>query len=99
MLVPHKPYVDMLPWPLLRDRLLISQRSINEEEFVRDMYEVKIWGSMPWDPTGWELGSEFAQKWWFLLDERIIRTSNFWRCQRGEDMLVLPERATVTGYS
>jgi hypothetical protein len=63
------------------------------------MYEVKIWGSMPWDPTGWELGSEFAQKWWFLLDEGIIRTSNFWRCQRGDDMLVLPERATVTGYS
>jgi hypothetical protein len=64
-LVPHKPYIDMLPWPLLRDRLLASQKSINEEEFCRDMCsaEVKIWGSMPGDPTGWEIGPQFTQKW------------------------------------
>ncbi|KAH8895588.1 NAD(P)-binding protein [Thozetella sp. PMI_491] len=85
-LVPHKPYVDMLPWSLLRDRLLQSLGVINEAEFIRDMLQadLKVWGSTPWDPMAWEVGPSFAARWWFLMDDSIIRTSNFWRAQRGE---------------
>jgi hypothetical protein len=36
-LVPHKPYVDMLPWSSLRDRILNPPMAINEPEFVLDM--------------------------------------------------------------
>lgn len=89
-IVPHKPYVDMLPWSSLRDRMLNSLAAINEIEFVEDMMsgDLKVWGSTPWDPTGWEIGPEFAKKWWFLMDEGILRTTNFWRGQRGEEPLV-----------
>lgn len=94
-LIPHKPYVDMLPWPSLRDRILSSILTINEAEFVRCLYDFKVWGCIPWDPCGWEVGSEFAEKWWFLLDDGILRTTNFWRSQRGEHPLVLaPPRIT-----
>ncbi|KAM3075778.1 hypothetical protein ACMFMG_007904 [Clarireedia jacksonii] len=87
--VPHKPYVDMLPWPSMRDRILNSQSAINELEFVQDMSmgEIKVWGSMPWDPMAWEFNPEFVRKWWFLVDEEILRASNFWRGQRGEAAL------------
>lgn len=90
-LVPHKPYVDMLPWSSLRDRVLNSLKTINEQEFAHDLIsgDVRIWGVTPWDPTGWEVGPDFAKKWWFLMDEVIIRTANFWRAQRGEEALVL----------
>ena len=89
--VPHQPYVDMLPWSSLRDRILNSLTAINESEFVQDMSssDLKVWGSTPWDPTGWEIGPEFAKKWWFLMDDGIMRTTNFWRGQRGEEALVL----------
>ncbi|KAL9616155.1 MAG: hypothetical protein Q9160_008935 [Pyrenula sp. 1 TL-2023] len=90
-IVPHKPYVDMLPWASLRDRILNSPEAINEAEFIKDMAcsDLKVWGSMPWDPMGWEVGPEFARKWWFLMDESIMRTTNFWRGQRGEEALLL----------
>ena len=90
-LVPHKPYVDMLPWSSLRDRVLNSLMVINETEFLLDMSsgDLKVWGSTPWDPMGWEIGPEFARKWWFLMDDGIMHTTNFWRGQRGEEALVL----------
>lgn len=89
--VPHHPYVDMLPWASVRDRMLNSITAINEFEFVMDMgaSDLKVWGSTPWDPLGWEVGPEFARKWWFLMDEGILCASNFWRVQRGEESLVL----------
>ncbi|KAI9154665.1 het protein [Paramyrothecium foliicola] len=52
--IPHRPYVDMLPWASMRDRLLKSLSVINEEEFMLDMRrgDLKVWGSVPWDPMG-----------------------------------------------
>jgi hypothetical protein len=54
-MVPHKPYVDMLPWSLLRDRILNSLTVINEIELLIDMESLKVWGSTPWVPMGWEV--------------------------------------------
>jgi hypothetical protein len=90
-IVPHRPYIDMLPWSSLRDRILNSLMAINELEFILDMAsgDLKVWGSTPWDPTGWEVGPEFARKWWFLMDDGIMHTTNFWRGQRGEETLML----------
>ncbi len=89
--IPHKPYVDMIPWPAMRDRVLSSLAAMNELEFVADMSsnDIKVWGSTPWDPFGWEVGPQFAKKWWFLMDDGILQSSNFWRAQRGEEPLVL----------
>lgn len=77
----------MLPWASVRDKLLRCVNTINEVEFVVDMVssDLRIWGKRPWDPRGWEVGPNFARKWWFLMDDEILETSNFWRSQRGED--------------
>lgn len=92
-LVPHKPYIDMLPWPSVRDRILRSMTAINEAEFIQDMgsEELKVWGRAPWDQMSWEVGPNFAHKWWFLMDEKIISITNFWRSQRGDEPVVLPQ--------
>ncbi|KAG8666700.1 hypothetical protein FPOAC2_11818 [Fusarium poae] len=89
--VPHRPYLDMLPWASLRDKLLKSMSVINEDEFMSDMRSgnLKVWGQLPWDPMGWEVSENFARRWWFLMDGGIVRTSNFWRAQRGEPPLTL----------
>jgi hypothetical protein len=36
-IVPHQPYVDILPWPSLRDRLLVSLNAINAAQFFVDI--------------------------------------------------------------
>lgn len=95
-IVPHTPYVDMLPWSSLRDRTLNSPTAINESEFVLDMAELKVWGSTPWDPMGWEVGPEWAREWWFLMDDGIMHTTNFWRRQRGEEALALTSLQLTT---
>jgi hypothetical protein len=89
--VPHLSYLDMLPWATIRDNILKSITTINQGEFMSDMRigSLRVWGTVPWDPIGWEVGEDFAKKWWFLLDEGIIQTTNFWRSQRGETPLSL----------
>lgn len=93
LLQPHRPYIDMMPWASLRDRILANISVINEMEFINDMLSenLKVWGTMPWDPMSWEFDGEMLRKWWFLMDEDIIRTTNFWRAQTGEQGLILGE--------
>jgi hypothetical protein len=92
--ISHHAYIDMLPFPLLRDRILETLQVINEEELCRDLQndEWKIWGRRPWEPRSWEFSEEFVAKWWFLLDEEMLRGTNFWRGQRMEEPLRLPHR-------
>ena len=42
-------------------------------------------------PVAWEVTQSFATNWAWLLDEQTIRHSNFWRGERGESPLVLPD--------
>ncbi|KAM0325594.1 hypothetical protein ACHAPQ_007994 [Fusarium lateritium] len=54
--VAHPSYLDMLPWASLRDRLIKSLSTINEGELTHDLGigSLKVWGTVPWDPMGWE---------------------------------------------
>ena len=41
--------------------------------------------------VAWEVTQDFATNWAWLLDEQTVRNSNFWRGERGEGPLVLPD--------
>ena len=41
--------------------------------------------------VAWEVTQTFATSWAWLLDEQTVRSSNFWRGERGEGPLVLPD--------
>lgn len=89
---PHFPYVDLIPFPSIRDRILQSQHIINGVEIWGDITrDVKVWGNTPWDDQGWEIGERFAVKWWFLMDDEVLRTTNFWRGTRDERGLSMGE--------
>lgn len=88
-LIPHLPYIDVIPLRSMRDKILSSLAAINELQLCLDLQEgaMMVWGEVAWDPRGWEVSQQFTQRWWFLLDEEMIRTTNFWRRQRGENPL------------
>lgn len=87
-IVPHKPYIDVIPWPELRDKVLASLSMIDEDELLRGLRKSCIWGCAPWEPMSWEIDEGFARKWWFLMDESVLASTNFWRAQRGDMPLV-----------
>ncbi|RSL67064.1 hypothetical protein CEP53_003192 [Fusarium sp. AF-6] len=88
--IPHPPFVDVIPFPGVRDRLLRSLAVINLEKLTIDLAggAFKVWGSVPWDGTSWEVSEEFAKKWWFLIDGELLRATNFWRRQRLESNIL-----------
>jgi len=89
--IPHYPYIDLLPIPALRDKLVAANAIIDVKEMWRDLSagNVRVWGACPWEEFGWEIEERFAVKWWFLMDEKVLRSTNFWRVNRGESCLNL----------
>jgi hypothetical protein len=88
---PHYPYIDLLPFPSLRNNLLQAGNLINPREIWYDLLDgdVKVWGNSPWDEKGWEFGERIITKYWYVMDDEVVRTANFWRMSRGEQMLSL----------
>ncbi|KAI1176043.1 hypothetical protein F4777DRAFT_578465 [Nemania sp. FL0916] len=96
--VQHPPYIDLCPFPSLRDKLILLQGTIDEDELCADIgghnstvehNGLIAWGD-PWDPMAWELSEYAAMKWGPLIgrcDELIIAT-NYWRRRRGETPLL-----------
>ncbi len=87
----------------MRDNLILTQRSYDEDEMCSDMlgslfrgYKgserrgLIVWGD-PWDTSAWEVSDGFARKWSFLLKgcRELVEASNKWREIRGEEMLVV----------
>ncbi|KAH8810662.1 hypothetical protein F5884DRAFT_258369 [Xylogone sp. PMI_703] len=89
--VPHHPYVDLIPIPPLRERLLVASDAVDGREIWNDMYlgDVKVWGSIPWEGDSWEISERFAIKWWFLMSDEVLMGTNFWRRVRGEEQLTM----------
>jgi hypothetical protein len=77
LVIPHHPWVDLLPVAEMRDNLLRrDENSYDAARLCRDMrgfQEVKdgrggvtVWGE-PWDPCGWEITEAFARKWPWVI--------------------------------
>jgi hypothetical protein len=99
LLVAHHPFIDFLPWPGVRERL-ISLMSLPPEarppnaasplalvEFAYDVEDnhegMRIWGEDVYDPAAWEVGQVLFERWWFIFDRDVIENSNRWRRLRG----------------
>ncbi|PWN23564.1 hypothetical protein BCV69DRAFT_3149 [Microstroma glucosiphilum] len=102
--VPHSIFIDVLPWPSVRDRLirLVSAGEVDIHDVKGDLVgkdfgtvgagnTVQIHGDDPLDEESWELSEHFLQKYHVCLQlgPKIIRRTNFWRRMRGEPDVVL----------
>ena len=100
---PHPYWISVIPIPKLRDNLILLAGRYDEHEFCYDLglglYEgfdnmerrgFLVWGQA-WRGHGWEVSEGFVSKWGFLLKgcSELIRSSNSWREQRGEDSLIV----------
>jgi len=91
--VPHHPYIDIVPFSGFRDKMLRVLDIIDEDDVCCMIHtDWGVWGDRPWDKTSWEVGEKFAEKYWFLMDEEMKRTSDFWRGQRGLKPLKIQQK-------
>ncbi|PLB52107.1 hypothetical protein P170DRAFT_401977 [Aspergillus steynii IBT 23096] len=93
--VPHHPWLDFFPFPNMRDRLILAQDVIDEDDLCHDLMAfwdtrntqatLLVWGQ-PWEPRNWEVTEGFARKWgWLLLGSpEALVASDSWRRRRGE---------------
>jgi hypothetical protein len=90
----HDLYLDCLPFPELREKVLVLQAGepqiFDEDEFVRDLdYRdaMQCWGPTPWESRSWEVQVWFLKKWWMITggeQGEMAMTSKWWRMFRGE---------------
>jgi hypothetical protein len=95
--VKYHPWLDLFPFPRMRDNILRGLQSglLDEdrlaEELVCDFLNLTatgnasliIWGDS-WDQNAWEFGPDFFLKWGSLLDgcQDILQATNHWRARR-----------------
>ncbi|KAL2702678.1 hypothetical protein AAEP93_006976 [Penicillium crustosum] len=97
----HHPWIDLIPVLSLREALLMRTNVIDEDELCCDFYGtcgpsqevevgIRVWGEA-WDPFAYELSETIIRKWkWMATDcPDIVKSSNYWRRQRGEKPIVL----------
>lgn len=93
--IPHHPWIDTLPSPVMRDNLLLAGDTYDDTELCADLVgfcgEDKgrtgmiVWGE-PWDISGWEFTESFVKRWGWTIQgcKQLLRSTNYWRQRRGE---------------
>jgi hypothetical protein len=95
----HHPYIDVLPLPDFRERVItllsLPLPCFDEEELCSDLLNDGLicWGSnagagsgAPWDARSWEVAPWFMKKWWMLLGGKMgamYQQTQWWRAIRG----------------
>ncbi|KAM5368096.1 hypothetical protein ACJZ2D_009700 [Fusarium nematophilum] len=103
-MIVHHPWIDLLPFPQLRDNMLMHMEAglVNDDELCEDLLLVDdprsldskpsliVWGASS-DPGAWEANPAFLRKWGFLLRgcPEMMEGTNYWREKRGEKRLVV----------
>lgn len=103
---PHHPVFDILPWPSVRDRLIMvfaqpedirppNARSATAMlDFAYDFEDsaegVRIYGDDPFSSDNWEVGEQLFRNWWWALNSEVIARSNELRRERGARLLATP---------
>lgn len=66
----HVPWIDRFPFAKMRDNFITLVGIIDEEEFLRDLFNIESFRIAPhrpgWDPDAWMISNKFAKKWGYL---------------------------------
>jgi Domain of unknown function (DUF3425) len=103
--IPHHPFIDLLPWPSVRTKLIcvFAQAETFRPPSARDPLAImkmiadmddteegfRITGDDGLDGENWEIGQAFFNHWWWCLSREIVDKSNQMREKRGAARLKL----------
>lgn len=71
MMIVHPRWIDRLPFPKMRDRLIELRGVVDEEEILGDLFTMPSWrieeGGESWEPSAWKMEEGWAAKWGWLM--------------------------------
>ncbi|KAL4872837.1 hypothetical protein BDV12DRAFT_210161 [Aspergillus spectabilis] len=95
----HHAWIDLFPYPVMRDNLLKRGHDWDDEELCTDIMGFRegnatgpnsliVWGE-PGEPGNWEVTEGFLGRWGWVVEgcEEVRRATDFWRVRRGEEPL------------
>ncbi|KAK9325287.1 hypothetical protein V1517DRAFT_314506 [Lipomyces orientalis] len=96
----HHPWLDLFPYPVMRDNILLAGEDYDDTELCIELVEfcnvashgertgLVVWGE-PSDPYSWEVSEGFAKKWGWVIRGcwELFMSTNYWRERRGEKKL------------
>ncbi|KAF2654656.1 hypothetical protein K491DRAFT_758764 [Lophiostoma macrostomum CBS 122681] len=90
----HDLYIDCLPFPDLREKIMalraVTPKVFDEYDFKCDIHfheAFKCWGPTPWEKRSWEVQAWFLKKWWMITGGEygeLGNLSRWWRILRGQ---------------
>ena len=93
--VEHHPWIDIFPFPRMRDNILGAGEEFDDVPLCQALIEIcgpandeagiLVWGD-PWDPKSWEVSEGFAKKWGWVIAgcSELFTATNHWRARRGQ---------------
>lgn len=67
----HYDWIDRLPFPLMRDNMIILMDVVDAKELLVDFFTMRSFtvraGAASWDASAWEISPEFKDKWGYLF--------------------------------
>lgn len=107
--VAHHPWIDLLPFPAMRDNIFAQGEDYDDTGLCEDIVEfcnaptdheggLVVWGD-PAEESNWEVTEAFGKKWaWVLRGCRTLKEStNLWRERRGEGRILWEEDEEEVG--
>lgn len=96
---PHHPWIDLFPFPRMRDNLLRASDTYDEWALCNVLVDfchvpqeqtgLIVWTD-PWEQPGWEVSEAFLGKWRWVVEgcEELMASTRHWRRIRVEQELV-----------
>ncbi|KIM96909.1 hypothetical protein OIDMADRAFT_58461 [Oidiodendron maius Zn] len=106
----HPPFMDLLPFPSVRERAVLfssfTPPLIDVAELKADILndglicwtKSKKGTGQPWDMRSWEAAEWFLKKWWMLVggeEDDIQEHTKWWRNLRGHDRSLVTRPAAT----
>ncbi|KAG8966673.1 hypothetical protein FRC03_011508 [Tulasnella sp. 419] len=90
--VAHEQIIDAVPFPELRDRLILLKDRFSLPEVMHLLFlYTTIHGDDVLQHGNWEVQKQWMDRFPFLVDEPMINIANRWRRERGEQELKLSD--------
>ncbi|KIO34049.1 hypothetical protein M407DRAFT_166757 [Tulasnella calospora MUT 4182] len=90
--VAHEQIIDNIPFPELRDRMILLKERYSLAEVVHTLFmNCTIHGDDVLAHENWELHKPWLEKFPFLVDENTLAIANKWRRERGDPEITMAE--------